>query len=159
MHVLPQSEQLSALMLVIGGLRVYGPHGHQHGFADERHQAACEVVKGVPRAQKWLRHPMFCTMLCYRWFFIFFGQMFVWQGDVPAYLLQVWDFLLHDVVAGTHARLRLFARCAVIEYCKIAPCCDDVLEDFSHLFDFKWSDDNIVRILQNAYITTRAKNL
>lgn len=158
-HVMPVAERLPALMLVLGALRVYGPHGHEHGFALVRRRAARLVVRNNSRALSWLRHPMFCTMLCYRWLFILFGQMFEWCGSVPPYLLQVWDFLLVDVVSGFHKRMYLFAHCAVREYCALVPPHDGDVEDFARMFEFKWSSDSIVRILQHAYITARAEGL
>ena len=39
-HVLLSCEQLPALMLVLGALRVYGPHGHEHGYVLVRNHAA-----------------------------------------------------------------------------------------------------------------------
>ena len=158
-HVMPLLERLPALMLVLGALRVYGPHGHQHGFALVRLRAARLIVRGNSRAVSWLKHPMFCTMLCYRWLFILFGQMFEWSGCVPPYLLQVWDFLLADVVSGLHKRLCLFARCAVREYCLLVPEQEGVLEDFARMFEHRWRADSVVRILQHAYITARAEGL
>ena len=131
--VFPAARCVSAFGAMLCRVRHLGPHGqllsmHMPCMRLQRVALARSSVLHAPcgRSVSWLLDEHYVDMVCCRWYFIYFGQVF------PASLwLEVWDTLLVLCVP-----LPVLGSAIMRLYCSVCPPAETVREDLGQLFSF-----------------------